>query len=46
MNVSFNMSVTNIDSIHDIALNNQIQSQLLWADLDPAPDIFFIVPCS
>ena len=41
----FNMSlrITNIDMIHDVALNNQIQSQLLREDLHPAPDIFATV---
>ena len=35
--------VTNIDRIHDIALNNQIWSQMLRTDLRPTPDIFS--PC-
>ena len=43
MNVSFNISITNIDRIHDIALSNQIWSLLLWGDLHPAPNIFFAV---
>ena len=43
INVSFSMSVTNIDGIYDMALTNQIQSQLLWKDLHPASDIFFTV---
>ena len=49
MNVSFNMTITNIDRIHDKALSNQIWSQLLWVDLhlvvnrDTVPHIFFTV---
>ena len=41
MNVSFNMLITNIDKIHDMAFNNKIRIQLLWEDSHPAPDIFF-----
>ena len=39
VNVSFNMSVSNIDRIDDMGLSNQIRSWLLWIDLHPAPDI-------
>ena len=37
------MFVTNNDGIHDMALSNQIRSQLLWKDFHPAPDIVFTV---
>ena len=29
--------------IHDMAINNQIPNQLLYADLHPAPYIFFTI---
>ena len=35
MNVSFNMLITNIDRIHDMAFNNKIRIQLLWEDSHP-----------